>query len=97
MTRIGWPPRLRGASTVARKTGRTMTSDWQNVATIGLVLAALAYLLRRTWLILARKKSAGCGSCAACPADSVDKQEPASANGKPLVSIEALVKTAHKD
>ncbi len=74
-----------------------MTSDWQNLAAIALVAAAVAYLLRQSWLILARKRSAGCGSCAACPADSSTRQDEAAAHDKPLVSIDALVKTAQKD
>jgi hypothetical protein len=74
-----------------------MTSDWQNLAAIALVIAALAYLVRQSWQVLARRRSAGCGSCPTCPADSSANHAEVSANGKPLMSIDALVKTARKD
>ena len=68
-----------------------MTFDWQNAAAALLVLTAGAYLGRQSWLVLARKKSSGCGTCAKCPGDD------APANGQPLMSIAALVKTARKE
>jgi hypothetical protein len=65
-----------------------MTFDWQNVAAALLVVTAAAYLGRQSWLVLARKKSSGCGTCAKCPVEA------ATSSGQPLVSIEALVRTA---
>jgi hypothetical protein len=67
-----------------------MTQIWQNLAAAVLVVAACAYLFRQTWLVLARKKSSGCGSCAKCPAETE------TANGQPIVSIDAVAKSARK-
>jgi hypothetical protein len=47
-----------------------MNLDWQNAAVLLLVAAACAYLARRAWLTMARRKAAACGSCSSCPADS---------------------------
>ena len=49
-----------------------MTIDWQNV-TVGLIVAAaLAYLARSGWRVVARRR-AGCGACPACPAAKADE------------------------
>jgi len=68
-----------------------MMTGWQNLAAMALVAAAGAYLVRQSWLVLARKKSSGCGSCAKCPADAM------SSDGTPLVSIDALAPSAPRD
>lgn len=70
---------------------QSMVFDWQNLIAAALVLTACVYLARQSWLVLARKKSSGCGACAKCPSDA------ATSNGQPLVSIAALVNTARKD
>ena len=63
-----------------------MNVAWQDIAALGLVIVAGVYLARRLYL-LARRRSAGCGSCAACPADG-------NPNEKSMVSVESLVETA---
>ena len=46
-----------------------MSWTWQGVATLGMVLAAGAYLARAAWRqVRSRSSSAGCGSgCGGCP------------------------------
>ena len=63
-----------------------MNADWQDIAALGLVTIAGAYLARQLYRF-ARRRSAGCGSCAACPADD-------NPNEKSMVSVESLVETA---
>ena len=60
-----------------------MNVAWQDVAALGLVIVAGGYLTRRLYL-LARRRTSGCGSCAACPADANPEE-------KVMVSIESLV------
>jgi hypothetical protein len=67
-----------------------MASEWQNLAALAIVLAAAAYLIRRAWLTLAKKRASGCGACASCPAASAN---PA---GKSLMQLEAFVKPQTK-
>jgi hypothetical protein len=63
-----------------------MNAAWQDVAALGLVMVAGVYVARRLYL-LARRRSAGCGSCASCPADAAPET-------KPMVSVESLTETA---
>lgn len=45
-----------------------MNVDWQNLAAIGLALAAAGYIARRAWLVVAQRGKAGCGAgCEKCP------------------------------
>lgn len=65
-----------------------MTFDWQSVIALALVASAAAYILRRVWIVIARRQQARCASgCATCPADS---QIPSSS----VVGIEALQQSA---
>lgn len=43
--------------------------DWQLAASLGIVGLAGGYLARRGWLLFARKKNGGCGSCSSTPGD----------------------------
>lgn len=50
-----------------------MDFGWQDLAALGIVLAAAGYLARLAWNALTRKQSAGCGSaCGGCPTPAVD-------------------------
>jgi hypothetical protein len=44
--------------------------NWQDYIALGIVAVAAAYLARRAWLVVARRKSAGCGGCGTCAAGS---------------------------
>jgi hypothetical protein len=44
-----------------------MTFDWQNATALLAVAMAAAYLARRAWLAV-RRRRAGCGGCQSCPA-----------------------------
>ena len=56
--------------------------DWQNITALTVVAGAAIYLASVIWRSLAKRKAAGCGSCASCPAES---KEPAQ-----LVTLEPL-------
>lgn len=50
-----------------------MTSDsLQDLATLGLVAAAMIYVVRRAWLVFGARKATGCGACASCPSSQGD-------------------------
>ncbi len=40
--------------------------NWQDLISLGVVLAALAYVVRHLLLVGTRKKPTGCGTCADC-------------------------------
>ena len=45
-----------------------MTLDWQDLLTLGLIVAALAYVVRRLRRLLGGRQQTGCGTCSNCPA-----------------------------
>ena len=48
-----------------------MDTGWQDLATLGIVLAAAGYLARLAWNAVTRKRGSGCGSrCGSCSARS---------------------------
>jgi len=50
-----------------------MDFGWQDLAALGIILAAVGYLARLAWNALTRKEKAGCGSgCGSCPAQPVN-------------------------
>lgn len=59
-----------------------MFAEWQNWVVLAIVFTAAAYLGRRVWRSIAKKRAGGCGACASCPAESA----------KPLVKLEMLGK-----
>jgi hypothetical protein len=63
-----------------------MVWNWQDLVTFALVAVAAGYLLRASWMVLARKKSPGCGTCAKCP--SVGSNEPA----KQVVTLDLMAR-----
>ncbi|MCU0981763.1 MAG: hypothetical protein MUF25_21640 [Pirellulaceae bacterium] len=67
--------------------------DLQQLLTLGVVLAAIGYLARRTWLRLSGRRTGGCGSCSGC-AVRADGESPAEG---PLVPIETLISSARRD
>ena len=69
--------------------------DWQSAAAGLIVLVAAGYLARRVWLSVRRQRLGGCGSCATCPAE--ESGNAASADGRPLVSLESLAGSAHRE
>ena len=60
-----------------------MNIDWQNVVTLGLVIVAACYVVRRLWRTAGGKRPAGCPACSDCP-DAHAR--------KPLVSIDRTPK-----
>ena len=49
-----------------------MELGWQDLAALGIVLAAAGYLARLAWNAVVRKQGSGCGSgCGSCSARSV--------------------------
>ncbi len=71
-----------------------MNFNWQDLAAMGLVVAALGYLSYRGWQIVVRKKAGGCGGggCSGCgsktPADTGET--------KPFVSADQLAKSSRR-
>jgi hypothetical protein len=63
-----------------------MTTEWQNLVALGIVLTAAVYLIRRAWRTFVKKRAGGCGACGSCPASSTN---PA---GKSLVQLETFAK-----
>jgi hypothetical protein len=64
----------------------------QNFIVLLIVASAFAYLAWRGWsLAVARKKSAGCGSCGSCPSNDT-----AGAKVTPLVTIQPLAGSKSK-
>jgi hypothetical protein len=58
-----------------------MTGIWQDILAGATVLAAVVYLARQLWLVLARTRASGCGAaCGQCTTGA--------AESKPLVSLE---------
>ena len=48
-----------------------MDIGWQDLAALGIVLAAVGYLARLAWNAVTRKQGSGCGSgCGSCSARS---------------------------
>ncbi|MGB2612616.1 MAG: FeoB-associated Cys-rich membrane protein, partial [Isosphaeraceae bacterium] len=48
-----------------------MEFGWQDLAALGIVLAAAGYLARLSWNAVTRKQGSGCGSgCGSCSARS---------------------------
>lgn len=47
-----------------------MIFDWQNIAALGIVAAAIAYLLRQSVIAFRARRSVQCGSCTGCSAAS---------------------------
>ena len=43
-----------------------MTELWQNVAVLGIVLGATAYVVWRVWRRGSRKEAPGCPACSEC-------------------------------
>jgi hypothetical protein len=56
-----------------------VTADWQSIAALAIVIAAVAFLVRKVWRAATSKQRPGCGSCGSCPS---------SRPGKSLVSID---------
>jgi len=50
-------------------------ADWQNIAALGVVLLAVLYVARQTWLKFSRRAVPGCGSCGSCPAEKPREPE----------------------
>ena len=50
-----------------------MTIPWQDVVTVGLVIAALGYLAYRIGRWIRRKGFSRCGCCTKCPAEPTEK------------------------
>mgnify|MGYP001040443670 FL=1 len=67
--------------------------DLQQLLTLGVVLAAIGYLARRTWLRLSGRRTGGCGSCSGC-AVRADGEAP---SASPLVPIETLISSVRQD
>ncbi len=51
-----------------------MNFDWQTAVTIGLVVAAALYVVRRLRRLGGGKQRAGCGACGPCPTKADQKQ-----------------------
>ena len=51
-----------------------MNFDWQDAITLGLVVAAAIYVIRRLRRVGRGKQPTGCGTCPDCPTSS-DQQE----------------------
>lgn len=66
---------------------------WQNAIVIGLVAAAIAYIVRQVWLVVTKRKS-GCGS--GCNSCSVNDDDTGTNRAKPFVSTEELKSTSQK-
>jgi hypothetical protein len=64
--------------------------DPQQLLTLGVVLAAISYLARRTWLRLSGRSNRACGSCSGC---RLTAGGVAPAAG-PLVPIETVIASA---
>ncbi|MCL4192807.1 MAG: hypothetical protein KJZ87_13825 [Thermoguttaceae bacterium] len=47
-----------------------MIFDWQDIAALGIVAAAIAYLLRQSVIAFRARRSVQCGSCTGCSAAS---------------------------
>jgi attachment p12 family protein len=61
-----------------------MGFGWQDLAALGIVLAAAGYLARNAWNAVTRKRGSGCGSgCGSCSARSAAN----SASPEEVVSI----------
>ena len=67
--------------------------DLQQLLTLGVVLAAMGYLARRTWLRLSGRRTGVCGSCSRCTV-TADGESPSAG---PLVPIETLITSAGRD
>lgn len=64
-----------------------MNIDWQDTTVAVLLILAGGYLAYRSWLVMANKKSGGCGSgCSSCDEGSTVGGE----NKRPFVSLEQL-------
>jgi len=72
-----------------------MADQWQNIVAWVVVMMAAAYLVRRSWRAVVKKRSGGCGACGSCPAGS-DTSHAAATNhdpaGKPLVQLQTFAK-----
>lgn len=66
-----------------------MNTDWQQIVVVVAVAAAAMYLGRRAWVMIARKRGAGCGSCSNCPTETTPE-------GNQMVGIESLKATGRK-
>ncbi len=53
-----------------------------NLVVLTIVAVAAAYLARRTWTVLAGRRSGGCGTCASCPASGTNEPQ--------VISVETL-------
>lgn len=62
-----------------------MTFDGQTVLVVLLVVAAVVYLGRRTWLLLSGKAGGRCGGCCQCDPDPPDERQ--------IVPLDPLTKT----
>jgi hypothetical protein len=51
-----------------------MSLNWQDIVALLLVMTATVYLVRQAWLVLRRKREAGCGGCSKCPAPPSNQQ-----------------------
>ena len=65
-----------------------MILDWQVAVAVTVVLAAIGYLVRSAWQVLARQKTPGCGTCSRCPASAETQAS------LPLVSSDQLSRSA---
>lgn len=60
--------------------------DTQQLLTLTVVIAAVGYLVRRTWLLLAGRRIGSCGSCSGCATPEDGERLP----GKPLIPLDTL-------
>jgi hypothetical protein len=76
--------RARGPAAVLQRGGKRV--DTQQLFTLVVVIAAVGYLVRRTWLLLSGRRTGSCGSCSGCAAPADGERLP----GKPLIPLDAL-------
>jgi hypothetical protein len=74
-----------------------MNLGWQDLAALGIVFAAAAYLSMLAWGALTRKSTSGCGSgCGSCSTQSRSALGVRSSEPAQVVSIGALVSNSGK-
>ena len=65
-----------------------MEFGWQDLAALGIVLAATGYLARLAWNAVTRKRGSGCGSgCGSCSAQTSSQSGTTDPKPEQIVSI----------
>ena len=65
-----------------------MDTGWQDLAALGIVLAAAGYLARLAWNAVTRKRGSGCGSgCGSCSAQTSSQSGMRDPKPEQIVSI----------